>query len=357
MAQPTEVYVRPLDNDTNGDGSSGDPYGDLEDGIKKTTFDTTNGTRMNIMAGTVETVGAELSVAMADTVTTVAWVPSERAPCIFQGMTLDGTAGDGGIGDLSAGGSNVSIYSDTGFDYVHFIDLHCHSTGSNDVLELDDQCSVIRCEIDNATGLGIIMGLQAVVLSNYVHNIGGLYGIKVSSGYVGFNYLDSLETNNFSTSAIWHSASNHTDIERNIIVVDGATQGIIINQYGFARHNSIYAAGAATGQGIVVTATNKAIRGINNNLIEGFSGVGGVGIKLDSSNTAIMVYGGNAVYDCATNYIAPNDYVLYELGGSSSNESLSASPFTNASAGDFSPVDTGSVKEGSLPADFGNPAQ
>ncbi|KKK65169.1 hypothetical protein LCGC14_2976850, partial [marine sediment metagenome] len=155
MAQPSEIYVRPLDNDTNGDGSIGDPYGDLEDAIKKTTFDTTNGTRVNIMDGATETLVAELSAAMADTGTTAAWTPAEARPCIFQGMTAAGSAGDRGIGIISGGGS-VSVYDDAAFDYIAFIDLHCHNTGSVYVIRADQRIAVIRCEIDNTSGGGIL---------------------------------------------------------------------------------------------------------------------------------------------------------------------------------------------------------
>ena len=47
----TEVYVDPSIAADSGAGTVGDPYGDLEYAIEQTTFDTTNGTRVNIKIG------------------------------------------------------------------------------------------------------------------------------------------------------------------------------------------------------------------------------------------------------------------------------------------------------------------
>ena len=122
----TELYVDPSIAADSGAGTIGDPYGDLEYCLEQEDYDLTNGIRVNIKAGTDEVVAAELSVAMASTAApgkSVAWVPTQAAPCVFQGYTT--AAGDGGKGGISGGGS-VSIYSDTALDFVHFVDLQQH---------------------------------------------------------------------------------------------------------------------------------------------------------------------------------------------------------------------------------------
>ena len=48
----TEIYVDPSIAADSGTGTIGDPFGDLEYAIEQTTFDTTNGTRLNVKAGT-----------------------------------------------------------------------------------------------------------------------------------------------------------------------------------------------------------------------------------------------------------------------------------------------------------------
>ena len=345
MAQPTEIYVDPSIAGDSGAGTSADPYGDLEWAIEQTTFDTANGTRVNIKAGTDEALAVEISAAMADTVTTVAWLPSEAGPCVFQGYTA--VAGDGGIGGISGGGS-VSVYSDTAFDHVSFIDLHCHNTGSATVIEMDKDCNVIRCEVDNTTGAGIHADLRSSVMSNHVHNCGAI-GISLDQGMIAFNYLEN-GANDFTT-AIKAGAVGTLLIYRNIVSVDGTSDGIAVAERNFVMNNSVWSNGG-TGQGILAATTGQNIRAVMNNLVEGFSGVGGVGFDFSAGNTRVVIYGGNAAYNNTTDYNSPSDYFIDRLGTSDTNEVLGASPFTAASTGDFSPVDTGSVKEGSLPADF-----
>ena len=344
MAQPSEIYVDPSVAADSGAGTAGDPFGDLEYGIEQTTFDTTNGTRVNIKAGADEVLAAEISTAMADTGTTIAWVPVEAAPCVFQGYTT--VAGDGGKGGISGGGS-VSVYSNATRDFINFIDLHCHNTGSAAVLDADNNISVLRCEIDNTTGSGLLLDLSGVVMGCHVHNCGAI-GIECLSGFVAFNFLEN-GTNDFSTAINSSSSQSY----RNIIKIDGATDGIVVSEGGILINNSIWSDGGI-GQGVRPENVNKLFTVIANNVIEGFSGAGGVGFDLGvSSNVGVVLYTGNAAYDNTTNYTAPSDYVLDTWEPTDQNETLSASPFTDAANGDFSPVDTGAVKEGSLPADFG----
>jgi len=343
MAQPSEIYVDPSIAGDSGTGTVGDPFGDLEYGIEQTTFDTTNGTRVNIKAGTDEVVAVEISAAMADTGTTVAWAPTITTPCIFQGYTT--AAGDGGKGGISGGGS-VSVYDDAAFDYVFFIDLHCHNTGSATVIRTDDECGVFRCEIDNTSGNGIQVD-RGLVIGNYVHNVGGEAIRIVFSGNIMFNYIE----NGTNDCDIALRAGNAGVVYRNIVKIDGASNGIHPTDRQVIMHNSVWSAGG-TGQGIA-QVNNVEIQMISNNLIEGFSGTGGVGYDLNGTNQSVDVYTANASYDNATHYTGPSYYVD-RWASSDTNETLSASPFTDATNGDFSPVDTGSVKEGSLPEDFGD---
>ena len=141
MAAPTEIYVRPSDADDLGDGTIGDPYGDLEFALESVTPNA-NGDRFNIMDGGDETLEFALDIV------TDYGTPTETAPLIIRGMTAAGSAGDGGIGGISGGGS-VSIVSSTTLDFVHFIDMHLHNCGSAPVIQLDNDCSVIHCDVEN----------------------------------------------------------------------------------------------------------------------------------------------------------------------------------------------------------------
>ena len=345
MAQPTEIYVDPAIAGDSGAGTIGDPFGDLEWAIEQTTFDTTNGTRVNIKAGTDEVLAADLSNALADVGTTAAWAPSEQAPCIFQGYTT--TAGDGGKGGISGGGS-VSIFNAPTQDYVSFIDIHAHNTGANVILNLNDGISLLRCEFDNSTADLVAVDAIGVVMGCKFHN-GAAYGLTMRNSRASFNSFEN-GTNDF-TSAI--NCEQQTSCERNLIKIDGASNGIRTeNDNHIIEWNSIWSNGG-TGAGVIITGVNKTISILINNMVEGFSGAGGIGFALNATSSAVFVYAGNAAYNNTTNYAAPSDYVLDDWKGIG-NETLTASPFTDAANGDFSPVDTGSVKEGSIPYNFGD---
>lgn len=342
----SEIYVDPSIAGDSGTGALLDPFGDLEYAIEQTTFDTTNGTRVNIKAGTDEVLAAKLETALADTGTTAAWSPSETAPLIIQGYSsvagdLLGTGTTAGI----SGGGLVGIFQDGTRDYTHLINLHMHNTGANSIAALDEQCSIIQCEAYNTTGNGVAVDNQGLITECYVHSTGAINrtGIKADVGSeISYNYVDMDEW----SSGIWGGGATST-INNNIIVISGtgaSAKQAINSTEASVINNSIYSSVAYTGAGIRV-ATNDFCQAVVNNLIEGISGAGGVGIDF-GTNTSIVRFGGNAVYNCTTAYDAPTEYVVYDLGD---NETLTESPFTDAANGDFSPVDTGNVIEGALP--------
>lgn len=341
----TEIYVDPLIAADSGTGTIGDPFGDLEYALEETDWDATNGIRVNIKAGTDEVLDAELSVAMASTVSpskTVAWAPTFTAQCVFQGYTA--TAGDGGVGGVSGGGA-VSCYNDTALNYVSFIDLHLHSCGTNSVINCNNNCNVIRCEIDNTSGSGIATDTDAVVVGNYVHNV-GTYGIEIGGGYCAYNRVEN--GTNLVDYAIFASVTDAI-IHRNIIRVSGASGGIIVSTLNSITSNSIWSDGG-TGKGIQTNAINKTLMAVINNVVSGFSGAGGVGFDFGTNaGTTVALYAGNSAYNNTTNYSAP-EVMVDDF--SASNETLTADPFTDPSNGDMSPVDTGTIKEGSVPQSF-----
>lgn len=333
----TEIYVDPSIAADSGTGTIGDPFGDLEYAIEQGTFDTTNGTRVNIKAGTHEILAAQLATALADVSVSIAWAPTLTAPLVFQGYTS--VAGDGGIGGISGGGS-VSIIDAGTQSYVSFVDLELHNTGANPIVSLDNDITLVHCELYNTTSNAIDFDNAGFVLDCYIHNVGG-GGVLIKEGLVKHCLFEN-GTNSFTTALNVQSGGT---VERNIINIGGSSIGITLSR-GSALNNSIYSA-AGTGTGIDVTGFGP-IKGCMNNLIEGFSGTGGVGIDLTDTNMSFQAYGGNSIYDCATAVDGTarisKTYVA--------DETLTASPFTNASGGDFSPVDTGSVKEGSYPQAF-----
>jgi hypothetical protein len=334
----TEVYVDPSIAADSGAGSSGSPYGDIEYALEQVTRDSSNGNRFNIKAGTDEILEFALDIV------TDYGTPTEDAPLVFQGYTT--AAGDGGIGGISGGGS-VSIVDATTLDYVSFIDMHLHNTGSALILNLDQTCHLIRCEFNNSNTANkdIEVGIECVVVGNYFHDMSGK--VKITNQCIaGWNYFEN-GTKQFNAALSMVGSV----VLRNIIHLSGSgnsSVGIEAADASVVINNSIWS-DAGDGDGFS-TGQNAACSMIINNLIEGFSATGGKGITFHATNTSMAINGSNSFEACDTNEDAPSKFTLDDLGVA--NESLAASPFTDASAGDFSPVDTGAVKEGSTPDDF-----
>ena len=352
MAAITEIYVDPSIAGDSGAGLIGDPYGDLEWAVEQATFDTTNGTRVNILAGTDEILAADLGVAIASTSPTPAWVPSGVAPLIFQGYTA--AAGDGGKGGISGGGS-VAILTTTPPNLTQFVDLHMHNTGSAAILDMVGTYNYMRrCELNNSSHiLPIQFGNNSIILGCYIHGLthSTPTHININTGDIHFCHV--VIDSGVAGIGIRGNSASALNISRCIVELLGAAGGgIQTRDLGSVMNCSVFSHGAGVGIGISLgSAAFRTGSLIANNLVEGFSGTSGNGIEVlaDRINSVI----GNAVFNCETPY-ALGDVIELGWGSSTdSNETLSASPFADASASDFSPVDTGAVKEGSIPDKFG----
>jgi hypothetical protein len=346
-----EIYVNPALASNTGTGTVGDPYGDLDYAIVQQTQGTV-GTRLNIKRGVDEIVTRELGAAFADTSVRAAWAYSVNNPIVFQGYdTVAGDlAGTGNRAGISAGGASVMILNGASANNVAFIDLHLHNTGtSTAVVRVATGGIFIRCEVDNNTGRGIYTTSNSLIMGCYVHDISG--AAIDTAGSVRGCIITNTGTKDCTTAVNLLAGASAT---QNIISIDGASDGIACtDRYNTIRNNSIYSNGG-TGQAIFCTDVDGFTTDISNNLIEGFSGSGGVGILFAGTKPQLAVGGRNLIYNCATAVTLPGDYIATQdtYGLAALHEVLLASPFADAAGFDFSPVDTGNVKEGSEPATF-----
>ncbi len=349
----TEIYVDPSIAGDSGAGTSGDPYGDIEWAVENATFDTTNGTRVNIKAGTAEILAADIGVAIDDTGTTAAWVPAAAAPLVFQGYTTN--AGDGGKGEISGNGS-IGIFADSIPSHMHLVDLKMHNTGATQIVSLPAYSFMYRCELyDSSHSTPVLTGSDCQTISCYIHGLTGVSPLHLSqsSGIVAYCHI--IADSGIGGTLINGQSAGGIHVMRCITEIHntGNNVGIAVRDMGSIWNCSIYTTAGNTGSGINVTLnTNRHAGMIANNLIEGFSGTNGRGIR--TLNTVASI-AGNAVYNCETEYdLSPGTIELGWGSTTDSNEILSATPFANAATGDFAPIDTGAVKEGSLPAKFGD---
>ena len=187
------------------------------------------------------------------------------------------------------------------------------------------------------------IGVGSLVQRCHIHNCGAA-GISIeSTGAALDNFLKNDGSNDFTVGIDLRGSGSIA--ENNVISVDGSSIGIRAgnNSSQIIKNNSIYSSGG-TGDGIVISTSRRDVT-VENNIVEGFSGVGGEGLNLPAS-TSLILYGNNKYYNNATNETLTGD-IYINLGN---NAALGASPFTNPAGDDFS-VST-AVKAGAYPSSF-----
>lgn len=330
----THYYVDPSIAGDSGTGTIGDPYGDLQHCMNTGTRSGSTPTQINIKAGTDEILAATLDWSTWGS-------PGVTSPTIFRGYTS--AANDGGQGGIDGNAGNFSITPAK--SYVAFADLKMHNTGSANILPIGFCQTVFRCEFTNSTGNGIHSGSNTgnKVFDNHLHDISGV-GIYVGAAQqcvVTGNYLKN-GTKDFSIGI--EALGRGATVTRNILSLDGSSNGIEFG-YGVAvTHNSVL---AASGSGSGILADTNAISCVLNNLVEGFTS--GEGFDWDASEVSLFLH--NGAYNNGTNYPTV-DEVLNPVD----NEALGASPFDKSGSDTFAnrftyfaPVDTGNVRGGAYP--------
>ena len=347
----TELYIDPsLGSGTDdGDGTFGDPYTDLEYCLAQATFDTTNGTRINIKAGTAEVLSAPLDLSDF----TTGGAPSQTAHLIFQGYASAADDGDWdaqtGIGAIGCDGN--TMFASQTYDHMDFRHLEIFGkagAGYTYLIDIDDYCTFVECELHTHSGTDALLrlNLAGMVIRCHFHTVTSaemcLY-IQSAGLTVMHSYFDLVGSS--ATVAIY-AAGYGQAIIGNIIRVDGSGLGIqLYCRSSVCSNNSIYSAGG-TGRGIKGYTSYSSTAYIGNNIIEGFSGSGGVGFDFSIVTGLYTVFANNYVTNCATSYTTPIP-VYHDDGG---NEDIAdTTAFTDADNENFTPVDTGDVKEGSWP--------
>ena len=325
----TETYVDPAIAGASGAGTVGDPYGDLQHALDTMTRDATNGDRINIKAGTDEILGAALTLATYGT-------PTVDAQLFLQGYTT--AAGDGGIGGIS-GNATYEVLNSTTLDYIQFVDLHMHNSGSASfVVQARNFCNFIGCELDNGTGAALIkVGLYCSVTDCYFHNFDGI-GLQL--GQAGSIVSSCYFENGASDFTDTISVQSGCYVFNNIISIDGASDGIVLNGIGHVASNNTVYSSSGTGDGI--TSGDNSV--IINNYIEGFSGAGGVGMLIPTGKVVPLLQA-NRYYNSTT-----NESIVGVVVNDTDNSAVGSSALTNPGAGDFS-VGT-DLKAGAYPTTF-----
>lgn len=346
MGALAETFVDPSIAADSGTGTIGDPFGDLQFAFNSVTRDATNGDRFNILTGTDEILAAALSLATYGT-------PTAAAPLLIEGFTA--AAGDGGIGGIDGNGS-FGMWASSLLDSIWMKNLHCHNSGSATIIDLDNDIAIVNVEVDTTTGSGIDIDASGLVADCNIHNIGGI-GIRflnaIGSRAVG-NYLTN-GANSF-TDAIF-TGSQHCKINRNIISISGASNGISLGGIVDTVNNNAVLSSSGTGTGIRVVADTDNLHLIYGNAVEGFIGVGGVGYDTSALTTNhIFMLERNVAFNNTTNYSTTGEHILLD----NDNEVSPATPFAKSGLDTFvnrllffEAANTGNVQGGGYPSGSG----
>jgi len=351
MADPIDYFVDPATGGAAGPGAADTPFDTVQNAMDTIARSAANGDQINVVEGTDDTPAAVLSFAAYG-------VPAVDAPLIIRGCANDPITGlpvanNGGRGGMDGGAGGFSIIDNSaaGIDFTHLIDMHCHNTGADDVVRLRNSSSVIRCEIDTTTaGWGLTLGGFCTLLETHIHTM-TLDAVDI--GNYGKILGNMLEVESAARSALFLSGFGSCAM-RNIILVNHLTaRGIVpSNDYLAVSGNSILSTASGTAAGILVDAAGHDSLVIDSNLIEGFSGAGGLGIDFGASTTHPHCYANNSFFDNETDEGNRGDLANFE----EDNEALTATPFLKEGAITFAnrleyfkPTRVGNVKGGAFP--------
>jgi hypothetical protein len=308
----SEYYVDPLNgSDTTGDGlSDATAWQTVQKALDSiTTKNSTDGDRINVKDTADDVLTAQLDF------TTLGGY-SLTAGLLIEGYST--TAGDGGVGGISGGGTTGIIT--TTRTYIGFRNMHLHNTGANAIISIN-RGAVEGCEFDNSSYTANVVQVTEGSCSNcYFHNTDG-EALRISGAAYG-NYFKQGATYSFDSAIL---AAGNSLVSNNIISVDGASNGILTETHPISVFsNSIISAGG-TGTGIAPTSNNYASSYVNN-LVEGFStGISKVGrdMAICSSNTA---------FNCTTAFNIGGQFVVgfdNAIAGSSPFKKSGADTFAN----------------------------
>jgi len=343
MGAPSQHYVDPgSGSNSNGGTSDGDAWATIQYALDNAGRDATNGDQINVKAGTGDVLTGALSLATYGT-------PSQAAPLIIRGYTS--TADDGGIGEIDGDGSYEIFASN--YQYVQLFDLYCHNTGSNFGIDLGNNCSAFNVRVANTTGGAILFNDYGRIIGcsaeNITLNASSHYVFEcVNYGKIAKNKIKVTATNDSNGISAW----NDTSVEDNVIhqTNGGMFNGIKTRRTSHCQRNSLYST-AGTGKGIWLNGTLSGDALVTGNIVEGFSGTGGCGIKIDSSSH-VPIVAGNFYYNNATHESFSADVSYHE-----DNTTLGASVFNAPGSSDFQLKDDANTNNAGWPAYIGDQNQ
>jgi len=306
-----DYFVSPANgSDSTGSGTLAAPWKSTQHALNTIARNAGGGDRINVQSGADDVLSATLSLATYGT-------PSTSAPLVFRGYTS--AQGDGGVGGLSGNSGGFPILSSSA-NGVSFVDVHLHHCGASPILAIAGvMLSVCAdCEFDHSTsGVAVSIGTAE---NCYFHDLTG------SEALVCFLAYDSLFDLRSGCPGSIVVQARVAAVGNRLVMPADSCWGISALAGGcLIRDNSIYSAGGS-GYGVDDNADNYC--SIVDNVVQGFSGAGGVNFHYYGTPS---VSAGNFAFNGATNFYAATPPVYQ-----GADTVLTASPFNSPSTADLS---------------------
>ena len=333
MANPTNYFIDASGGSNSNDGSLGSPWQTIAHAIDAPgsggiAQNTTNGDFINLKDNAPHNLGGTSMNLATNYGTSVLGAP-------FGIRGYSSAAGDGGIATIDCGG--VSLFASGSYQAIMLADLAIQNSNTSNIVVLGTYSTISRCQVSNTTGKGITVGANATVSGCEVYDVGGIAIDMNGNGSRAWGNLVRNGPTNNCTVGIQCSFETTGAVAFNRFQLGnsgGGSVGIYAHSGTFIANNSIWA-NAGTGRGIDNSGAAKDCVVVLNNVVDGFSGTGGVGIEF--ANSFAMMHG-NYVSNCATKYNVTDQWITRTEARAANTDGGTTAPFTNPSAGDFTPL-------------------
>ena len=330
-----EIYIDPAINANTGDGSIGNPYGDLQHAFNSVTHvnSGTHETRFNVKSGTAEVFSSD-----------AVWnfSTSSSRPIAIEGY--DSTAGDGGRATITCntGSGFLDIQN---ADYVRLVNLDITGDHSDYLVHLDQGCSLHGVYIEQAGNGGCLFVDQATTLTQCHFKDTRVGGSRVT---VGATSTNPCKMSNCVIEYDGNSyASEYFDYTNNLIICNGSSAyGVKLSYRGHAQGNIIInknTASANNRYGIDVTYSN-GMQLITGNYIEGFDGTFAAAMKVQGPFPDNITMFDNYYYNCTRGLSDGSNPWPYDLTTTMQDFILLGASPIDLSGGDYS-IDNDTMRD------------
>lgn len=336
-----QYYVDPASgSDSTGTGAVGTPWQTLQHALDTVTPGT-YGDQINLKAGTSNVLTGDLDFSTYNPGSST----SSTKKLVIRGYTS--AENDGGRGTIDGDASYVINQLNTTClidleitntdpardgclglaNYSQMINLYVHTIDSSFLYNTAQRTQMIDCRFENISGQTIRAGL---------------------TGYARNLYFQNGPDYSFTTA---FRLSAQGALHNSIFNISGSSDGIDCSSINATVTNCTFFGNGGTGTAFKMGGTDGHTSMFANNIVQGFSGTGGVGCENNSDYG--IVFRNNTFFDNATDFTDPSTAGDAGYRDKTGNESVGSSPLALTGSANyanrfayFAPQNVGNVLSG-----------